>query len=306
MKSDAAKRIVAAVAILVIAAVWACRSTKQNLNKPPESPPASVAPASQSPFDVVDSKVIEVVSPFDHNRKEHKTKTQDCAACHVRPTNEARPVFPGHSACIECHAKDFTNKESKMCIVCHKTPLNAQASRIEFPSRLAQFGLKGFSHRNHANPEKMKGQMDVQRMPEGAPKCDFCHRFDESGLRASMPRHPECYSCHGHQPGEKLAGCDSCHIKKSDAMQYSATLGAAFNLYNFKHGPHLKKAACEKCHQTIEAPPEQRRSDVSEINVSRGQRHHSTCWSCHVQAKEPVCSKCHISTMPQTGNDHCC
>ena len=292
------KRLISIGAILFVctALLWACKSTKQDINKPPENaPPAQ--PASQSPFDLVDSKVIEITSPFDHNRKEHKTKTQDCAACHARPTNDAKPVLPGHPACIECHAKDFTNKDSKMCIVCHKIPIDAQASRVDFPVRQVQFGLKSFSHRTHMNPEKMKGQMDAAQTGD-APKCDFCHKFDEQGLKASMPKHPECYSCHSHQPAQKFAACDGCHIKKPDAMQYGVTLGAAFNLYNFKHGPHLKKASCEKCHQTTEVPSDQRRADVLEINVSRGQRHNSTCWTCHVRAKEPVCSKCHINSTP--------
>ena len=298
MRSGTSKRTIAAIGMVLIASIWACKSTKQNLNKPPENAAAPTAPVSQSPFDLVESKVVEIVSPFDHNRKEHKTKTQDCAACHTRPTNDAKPVFPGHAACIECHGRDFNNKDSKMCVVCHTTPVEASGTRIEFPARLMQFGIKGFSHRTHANPEKMKDQMEPEKMPQGAPKCDFCHRFDGQGLKASMPGHPECYSCHNHQPTQKFAACDTCHIKKSDGMQYGTTLGAAFNLYNFKHGPHLKKAACEKCHQTIEVPAEQRRTDVLEINVSRGQRHNSACWSCHVRAKEPVCSKCHISATP--------
>ncbi len=296
MRSETSKRIVVAAFILFVG-FCACRSTKQNLNKPIESPPPAT-PVSQSPFDLVDSKVIEVLSPFDHNRKEHKTKTQDCSACHVRATNDPTPVFPGHSACFDCHVKDKTNLESKLCIVCHKIPVDAQGTRIAFPPKLAQFGLKRFSHRDHANPEKMKGQMDSAKMPEGAPKCDFCHHFDEQGLKASMPKHPECYVCHSHQPNDKFAACGACHIKKSDAMQYGETLGTAFSLYNFKHGPHLKKAACDKCHKTIEVPADQPRTDILEINTARGQRHHSTCWSCHVQAKEPVCSKCHVSALP--------
>jgi hypothetical protein len=113
-----------------------------------------------------------------------------------------------------------------------------------------------------------------------------------------MPKHPECYSCHAHQPGEKLAACGACHVKKSEGMQYSAALGTAFSLYNFRHGPHLKKAACDRCHKTVEVPAAQPRSDILEINVARGQRHHSTCWSCHVQAKESVCSKCHVGSLP--------
>jgi hypothetical protein len=295
MRSETSKRIVVA-AFILFAGFCACRSTKQNLNKPIESPPPAT-PVSQSPFDIVGSKAIEVVSPFDHNRKEHKTKTQDCSVCHARAINDPKPVLPGHSACEACHNKDMSNLESKMCIVCHKEP-PTKASVVDFPARLAQFGLKRFSHRDHANPEKMKGQMDAGKMPEGAPKCDFCHHFDEQGLKGSMPKHPECYACHSHQPNDKFAACGACHIKKSDAMQYGETLGTAFSLYNFKHGPHLKKAACDKCHKTVEVPADQPRTDILEINTARGQRHHSTCWSCHVQAKEPVCSKCHVSALP--------
>src|SRR5437867_9318041 len=164
MNRRAAKRIVLTLAITLTAGLWACRSTKQNLNKPPESPATPAAPVNQSPFDLIESKLIEVVSPFDHDRKEHNTKTQDCAACHLRATNDPKPVLPGHSACRDCHSKDLSSAESKMCIVCHKTPAGRN-NVIEFPNQLGQFGLKRFSHRDHANPEKMKGQMDTQKMP---------------------------------------------------------------------------------------------------------------------------------------------
>jgi hypothetical protein len=296
MRSDISKRIVF-LAFILLAGFCACRSTKQNLNKPIESPPP-VAPAGQSPFDIVDSKIIEVVSPFDHNRNEHKSRTQDCSVCHVRANNNSIPVFPGHSACFDCHVKDKTNVESKLCMVCHKIPVDTQGTTIAFTPKLVQFGLSKFSHRDHVNPDKMKGQMEPDKMPEGSPKCAFCHRFDEQGLKASMPKHPECYSCHAHQPTDKLAACGACHVRKQDGMQYGATLGTAFSLYNFRHGPHLKNNACDKCHRSIEIPADQPRTDISEINTARGQRHHSTCWTCHVQAREPVCSKCHINGRP--------
>ena len=83
----------AVVAMMLVAAVVSCKSTKQNLNKPaePSTAPAP-APASQSPFELVESKVIATVSPFDHSRKEHRTKTEDCSACHKRANNDAKPV----------------------------------------------------------------------------------------------------------------------------------------------------------------------------------------------------------------------
>src|SRR6185369_3300680 len=147
MRSETSKRIVAA-AFIVVAGFCACRSTKQNLNKPIESPPPT-APVSQSPFDVVDSKLIDVASPFDHNRKEHKTKTQDCAACHVRPSNDRTPLLPGHNACNVCHKTDWSDVQSKLCVVCHKIPVDARGTLIAFPAKLAQFGLERFSHRDH-------------------------------------------------------------------------------------------------------------------------------------------------------------
>ena len=285
------------LAVLLVAAVAACKSTKQNLNKPAETAPAP-APASQSPFEIVDSKVIAAVSPFNHSRKEHRTKTEDCLACHKRANNDAKPVFPGHAACFECHAKDFSEKTSQMCVVCHKMPLDTQNSRIEFPSRLSEFGLSRFSHRDHGNPEKMKGQMDAAQMPDGAPKCTACHRFDARTVEASFPKHAECYSCHVHQPDQKLGDCRACHAKKADAVQYTAGLGTASSLYNFRHASHVKKAACDRCHQTTDSSADQPRSDVLRISTARGQRHHSDCWSCHVREREPVCTKCHVSSNP--------
>src|SRR2546423_15344416 len=194
MKNDTAKRlklIVAIITLMLFVSFAACRSTKQNLNKPPDNanaaPPAQ--PVSQSAFDVVDSKVIEKVSPFDHNRKEHQTRTKDCAFCHQRKDNNPTPIFPSHPACIECHQRDFTNRQSRMCEVCHTTPVDAKGTLIEFPKKQAEFGLKGFSHRQHGNPEKMKDQM--ADMPSGVPDCSNFHPFDPAKIVPGFPPHPE-------------------------------------------------------------------------------------------------------------------
>src|SRR6476661_3494161 len=105
--------ILGGAAVLLISAL-ACRSTKApTANKAAEAPqPAPQAPANPSPFDIKESVVIERTSPFNHTRAEHQTKTKDCAFSHQRPDNNVPPVFPGHSACIGCHAKDFTNTSS--------------------------------------------------------------------------------------------------------------------------------------------------------------------------------------------------
>jgi hypothetical protein len=318
MKNDAAKllkQIVTIAALALVVSVGACRSKKENLNRPVDNGNAAapVQPVSQSAFDVVDSKVIEKQSPFDHSRKEHQTKTKDCAFCHVRKDNSPTPIFPSHPGCIECHQKDFTNRQSRMCEVCHTTPVDAKGTLIEFPKKQSEFGLKGFSHRQHTDAEKMKGQMDAA---SGAPACDKCHAFDQAKVVAAFPHHPECFSCHAHQAGaagqaapttptapagqanKNLGDCGTCHVKRDQAIAFSRGTGPAFALYNFRHGPHLAKSGdCTKCHKTTEAAPPVR-ADITEINVARGQRHHSDCWDCHVTAKESACTKCHKSATP--------
>ena len=314
MKNDTAtwlKQIAAIAALALFVGAAACRSKKENLNRPVDNANASapVQPVSQSAFDVVDSKVIERVSPFDHSRKEHQTKTKDCAFCHQRKDNSPTPVFPSHPACIECHQKDFTNRQSRMCEVCHTTPVDAKGTLIEFPKKQAEFGLKAFSHRQHGNPEKMKDQM--ADMPNGVPACDKCHAFDQAKIVAGFPHHPECYSCHAHQANQpaqpaqagqaakNLGDCDTCHVKKDQALAFTRGTGPAFSLYNFRHGPHLAKSGdCSKCHKTTEAAAQPVRADVTEINVARGQRHHSGCWDCHVTARESACTKCHKNSAP--------
>jgi len=228
---------------------------------------------------------------FDHNRPEHKR--QDCSVCHQRADNSVTPKFPGHASCIACHAVDYTSSNNKLCIVCHQLPLEAQPKLAAFPMRVTQFGLKEFSHKQHLDPAKMPTGTAV-------PKCDTCHQFDSGLIQASFGGHPQCYTCHTHQPGEKLAGCGACHADQTVALKFINGAGGASALYNFTHGGHFKQASiqrnCDKCHHLIDREPQ--RPDILEINTARGQRHTSGCWSCHVQAHEPVCSKCHVKGPP--------
>ena len=281
--------IIGTAAVLLISAL-ACRSTKQpTANKAAEAPPPAQPAAAPSPFDVKESAVIERTSPFNHTRAEHQTKTKDCAFCHQRPDNNTTPVFPGHSACIECHSKDFTNTASQMCIVCHTSPVDAQGTRITFPAKMSEFGIKAFSHKQHMDPQKMAGQSET-------PKCSTCHQSTE-GAAASFPNHQQCYSCHVHQANQKLGECGICHSDTKLALKYTKG-GSALGLYNFKHGSHTRKASCDRCHRQTEIAPKQVRADIQTISAGRGQRHTSACWSCHVQAKESVCTKCHRGSLP--------
>lgn len=291
------KRAVAAVAVALVAATVSCREAKQPANSAAEAPRPAAQPATSSPFDIVDSGVIAKPASFDHTRAEHKTKTQDCTVCHERVDNEVTPGFASHSACIDCHQQDFSASASQLCAVCHKTPVEASAELISFPSQLKQFGLKGFSHKTHLDPEKTGGASATDTAAAPAQECAACHRFDSRGVEASFPRHAECYSCHTHQAGQKLGECSTCHAPAGAALKYARGVGEPFRLYNFKHASHVKQATCARCHRLTEAASEAR-ADIQQISTARGQRHKSACWSCHTQAREPVCTKCHTGSLP--------
>lgn len=289
MTDSFSKRIKLGVVVAVlIMAVLSCRKTQPPANKSIEPTPQP-SPAVEQTVAVVDSKLIERKTPFNHTRTEHK---QSCNFCHQRPDNQETPRFPSHAACIICHQQDYTTVTSQMCVVCHKTPLEAEAALISFPARLNQFGVHRFSHKEHLDPGKTPP--GVQPL-----KCNDCHRFDARGHEAGIPGHMECYKCHTHQTGEKFGDCGACHVDRGVAMKYASGPGAAFSLYNFRHGTHLKKnISCDRCHSLVEIGKDEGKSDVLQINTSRGQKHRSACWSCHQQAREPVCTKCHVGSLP--------
>ncbi len=335
MRNDTAtrlKQIVLAITVTLLIAGVACRSTQQNLNKPPENTNGNSNTAAP-----VDTGIITAESPvvrtstFDHFRAEHRVgadaKIKDCAVCHKRDT--AAPSDPQvkqpnrdgwtpyHDSCEVCHNKENFRetsatvlKEKPLCAGCHKAEGNQIAISsggglkgvvIDYPKVETEFGIKGgakgFSHKTH---------MDLQKMAnEGQEvKCETCHQFGNRGIQASFPEHPNCFGCHSHQAGQKFGSCDVCHVKAQMAVSFSPGTGTAARLYNFRHSnSHLKAANCDRCHKTreIEAQAEtdtKPPTDIMQISTARGQRHTSACWSCHSQARETVCTKCHVGSLP--------
>ena len=276
--------------VLLALACGRSRPTANRAGPATPSPQATASPGDNI-IGAAESKVLDRDLKFNHNRPEHKR--QDCSLCHQRTDNAATPRFPGHAACITCHAVDYTSSNSKLCIVCHQVPLEAQPKMAAFPARQMQFGVKEFSHKQHLDPAKMPPGTTV-------PRCDTCHQFDTGLIQASFPGHPQCYTCHTHQPGEKLAGCGGCHADQSVALKFNKGTGNALAFANFTHGGHFKQGSiqrnCDKCHHLLDRDPQ--RPDIFQISTVRGQRHTSGCWSCHAQAREPVCSKCHVKGPP--------
>ncbi|HKV41985.1 MAG TPA: hypothetical protein VJX67_22465 [Blastocatellia bacterium] len=303
------KRVAAGATILLCGVLFACRRSEPAGNRNAQRPQPHVLPSISPSAPAVaiagpaEAKVLENAQKFDHNLAEHKR--QSCDLCHSRIAAgltgsgaapiDVNPAFPGHAACIDCHGKDYTSTTSQLCVVCHKMPLEAQPQLISFPAQEIQFGLKSFSHRDHLDPGKM---------PAGtsAAKCDTCHHFDSGFTVANFPGHTECYSCHTHQAGQKLGTCQTCHAAQSIALRYTKGAGPAHALYNFTHGSHFRQASigqsCDKCHHLKAPVPPPTLADIYLMSTARGQRHTSGCWSCHVQAKEPTCTKCHVGGPP--------
>jgi hypothetical protein len=315
-KSKNMKLTVAVVIFLVMIA--ACKSSQQNLNKAPAPapPPAEPAPTGfvkEANFIAPGSK-----STYDHFRDGHKQLT-DCRECHKRDTtNPAAPVslqpgrqswLPYHDACIRCHKTDRekynlteagTTKANPFCGGCHTDPpvtiaadQTFKANLLEYPKRTEEFGimggLKGFSHKTHMDQAKMGSEANVS--------CALCHDVRSNPTKATFAKHQQCYQCHTHQAGQKFGDCGVCHINTAESVKYTPGMGSALN-YKFRHSAsHLKAASCDRCHKLLE-PPAEPRVDVQQINTSRGQKHSSSCWTCHAQAKEAVCSKCHTGSLP--------
>jgi hypothetical protein len=320
MTRDKSKRVKLTVTVVIfLVMIAACKSSQQNLNKAPE--PAPTAPAEPAPTGFV--KEANFISPgnkstYDHFRDGHKQLT-DCGECHKRDTKEpAAPVSlqpgrqywqPYHDACVRCHKTDRekynltqegTTKANPFCGGCHADPPVTQtpeqtfkANLLAYPTRTEEFGimggLKGFSHKTHMDQSKMGSDANVS--------CALCHDVKSNPTKATFGKHQQCYQCHTHQAGQKFGDCGVCHVNSVEAVKYSPGMGSAVN-YKFRHSAsHLKAASCDRCHKLLE-PLAEPRIDVQQINTSRGQKHSSSCWTCHRQAKEAVCSKCHTGSLP--------
>ena len=184
-KSKKIKVMIVGLAVGLLVGALACRGSKQvsnNANRTSTPPPAAAPTPSQPQIDAVDAPVMERVTLFNHNRAEHKKL--ECTVCHQRTDNEATPRFPGHSACNDCHQKDFSAANSQLCTGCHRMPLSGQPELIGFPARLKQLGLRAFSHRQHLNPDASKWPAGTEKL-----KCDACHG-SASRLETSFPKHP--------------------------------------------------------------------------------------------------------------------
>ena len=265
----------------------------------PTSPSSSAGPSpSSKPQPVADVSGRDL-GTFDHTSPKHKGLP--CKTCHERKTNDLKPRLPEHPACIQCHSDIFPNEKftqrQQFCQLCHTWPIGPGAvTAIDFPNQMKQFGIKEFSHRDH---------LDRSKMPSSHPEltCDSCHRLAGGTIQVGFPGHAECYTC--HTPEDQKAGgdCGVCHGGKEQAIPFRTRTRLAFLKFGFQHSSHLKQRQiagdCTKCHQSVSPVGlVDTAGDISGISPRFGMRHSSRCWTCHVQEKEPTCTKCHREGPP--------
>ena len=227
-------------------------------------------------------------SKFRHDNANHTRLP--CLLCHRRETNAAKPVMPGganHAPCAGCHAQEFQNSNSPVCLICHS---NVQSGALKSFPRLASFGAR-FDHARHVNT--------------GRASCATCHKPARGGVAQSIPdgvnAHTICYSCHTQRAesnGRDISTCGTCH--QLGGRGFGVPSATAFRV-GFSHAKHDRdeKLSCAECHRV--------QSGRRQVSVPQPLNHHATpgvfsCMSCHNGKRAfggddfSVCKRCHTGS----------
>jgi c(7)-type cytochrome triheme protein len=227
-------------------------------------------------------------SEFYHNNANHARLP--CLLCHRREGTAIKPAFPGaggHLPCTGCHAKEFANSSSPVCVICHT---NTQSGALKpFPA-LKSFNVR-FDHSIHARGLKVS--------------CSTCHRPLRGGQALSIPAglnaHTTCYQCHAPHAqanGRDISSCGTCH--QPGGYSRTPMQAAAFKV-GFSHAKHAgsQKIGCIECHNVRAGAPQRR-----QITAPLALNHHApsgqtSCATCHTGKRAfggddfSVCTKCH-------------
>jgi len=212
-------------------------------------------------------------SKFLHTSSKHASI--GCNECHRRTDNSARPNFPGHKSCTNCHLTQFTTPNIPMCSICHQNVNGNDPPRKAFPDKFKEsFNMK-FDHAQH---------MTGAARPKNG--CTSCHSHSRRAAALSIPAslgaHDGCYTCHtpnAQASGRDLASCGVCHAEKSYSR--TPTDSPAYRL-SFSHAQHSarQRLECSSCHNYTAGLPQRR-----QVSSPRALEHfpagNSTCATCH-------------------------
>jgi hypothetical protein len=201
-----------------------------------------------------------------------------CVGCH-KPRVKHVAVAPAkHKNCASCHdphaAKDL-DVPRMACPRCHTGQVE-QLMR-EGPADHGKVGCLG-CHPPHDRP-----------LPDIKKACSRCHsdKIKATNAPQAPAPHKICSSC--HQPHRfkifsQNVACGRCH--QNVANDPGNHPGLCTKCHNQHGAPQVQKAACLKCHETINLKP------------PPGNQQHANCGSCHKPhqlAKNAIsqCKVCH-------------
>ena len=240
-----------------------------------------------------------------------------CSLCHIPESRESAELKrPGHDQCRVCHQADF-DKPSRptFCAVCHQG--SGSASDLRPPSALSHAVLSDFSHAKHTDAKER-----IEPATGFRADCSFCHKFEGHGVRAKIPTHTECATCHSrpgirpHLSGSITASqCRGCHAPEEIEVPITRTYG---NI-KFSHAAHFKVKDsygldCTTCHSAVQTSS--RLADLSLPpmvdciachNTSRkiaAEFRISNCGTCHVDAVAGASPESHmLGVKPASHNE---
>lgn len=222
-----------------------------------------------------------------------------CESCHDRrdlmknlvPTTERNKQlglkFPGHQACFECHAPQFTANPPQTCSICHNAQpgqtagLTARPPQRDFPRRYdfnAFFDAK--QHEAHVQYQRPTGEQT---------SCSFCHKQGARPAVLTIAAHPECFTCHapasGDQKAQQKADCKVCHTEMTTNVKpFAANYNSRAYLAQFTHQSHVRdlNGRCDACH-TLSGGYNQTTPTSIRIkeHATPDQRSGKGCFSCH-------------------------
>ena len=209
----------------------------------------------------------QTFSQFKHDDRNHARLP--CLLCHRRENNSPQPTLPGkanHAPCTGCHAQQFANSASAICVICHT---DVQSGKVKAFPPLRSFDVR-FDHAKHTGSA-----------------CVTCHRQSRGGVALSVPSrmnaHVTCFNCHtpnAQANGKNISSCSTCH--QLGRFVRTPEQAPAFRV-GFSHARHdaSGKLACAACHHVRAGLPVGRQVSAPEPLNHHASLNAFSCATCH-------------------------
>ena len=145
---------------------------------------------------------------------------------------------------------------------------------------------------NGCNEESVSGiKFSHKKHLDMGLSCDMCHATAATGMKAGMPDHEACITCHAINMKKPDKECLKCHVQTKGKTNFGnpitvSPIPAIFAKIQFSHASHVKAGlSCEACHPKI---------DGSDKIDGTSYPAMETCIKCHQMKKATLnCQSCH-------------